>query len=131
LVLKLRDHFQGAELVFDAFSPFHIWRSNLQVSIARIGDRFPRLHWGIWRGQDLETWGEGIRRVKTGDFVGSLDDNGVLGWWLGGCCGRYLSRCRGRYHGLSWCCSGNCSLGWCGCWRCGCRTCSQDHAGYY
>ena len=28
LVLMLRDHFPGAEFVFDAFSPFHNWRSN-------------------------------------------------------------------------------------------------------
>jgi O-methyltransferase involved in polyketide biosynthesis len=69
LVLKLRDHFPGAELVFDAFSPFHIWRSNLQFSIARIRDRFPRFHWGIWRGQDLETWGAGIRLLDDWGFL--------------------------------------------------------------
>lgn len=60
LVLRLRDLFPGAELVFDAFSTFHIWRSNLQVSIAKLYDRFPRLHWGLWRRQEVEGWGDGI-----------------------------------------------------------------------
>jgi O-methyltransferase involved in polyketide biosynthesis len=69
LVLTLRDHFPGAELVFDAFSPFHVWRSNLQTSTSRIS--FPT-HWGIWHGQELESWGAGIRLL--GEW-GYLDPN--------------------------------------------------------
>jgi methyltransferase (TIGR00027 family) len=54
LVLTLRDHFPGAELVFDCYSPTHVWRHNLQYSIAKI--KFPT-HWGIWHGQEIEGWG--------------------------------------------------------------------------
>jgi O-methyltransferase involved in polyketide biosynthesis len=59
LVLILRDCFPGAELVFDAFSPFMVRGNNLRLRISRakIGARY---HWGLTRGQDLERWGEGI-----------------------------------------------------------------------
>lgn len=55
LVLTLRGQFPGAELVFDSYSPLHVWVSNLQT--AEFGFR---CHWGIWRGQEIESWGEGI-----------------------------------------------------------------------
>ena len=58
LVQRLRDRFPGAELVFDAYSPIHVWRSNLQI--AGFGQR---VHWGIWRGQEIEGWGDGIRML--------------------------------------------------------------------
>jgi len=58
LVLTLRDRFPGAELVFDAYSPIHVWRHNLQYLISKI--KF-HTHWGIWHGQELEGWGDGIR----------------------------------------------------------------------
>jgi O-methyltransferase involved in polyketide biosynthesis len=58
LVLMLRDHFPGAELVIDAFSPFLIRANNLRLSITKFGARY---HWGIWRGQEIESWGDGIR----------------------------------------------------------------------
>lgn len=54
LVLTLCDRFPGAELVFDAYSPVHVWRHNLQMSTSKID--FP-IHWGIWHGQELERWG--------------------------------------------------------------------------
>jgi O-methyltransferase involved in polyketide biosynthesis len=57
LVLMLRDHFPGAELVIDAFSPFLIRANNLRLSITKFGARY---HWGIWRGQEIESWGDGI-----------------------------------------------------------------------
>ncbi len=57
LVLTLRDHFPGAELVFDAFSPFLIRANNLRLSITKFGARY---HWGLWRGQEIEGWGDGI-----------------------------------------------------------------------
>ena len=56
LVLKLRHHFPGAELVFDAFSPLHLWVSKLQMSPSRFGGL---LRWGIWHGQKIEGWGDG------------------------------------------------------------------------
>ena len=57
LVLMLRDHFPGAELVFDAFSPFLVRANNLRMAISGFGVRY---RWGIWRGQELEGWGDGI-----------------------------------------------------------------------
>lgn len=58
LVLMLRDHFPGAELVFDAFSPFFVWASNRRVARTKFG---ARCHWALKRAQDLESWGDGIR----------------------------------------------------------------------
>jgi O-methyltransferase involved in polyketide biosynthesis len=53
LVLRLRDHFPGAELVFDAWRPFEVWLGNLVLG--------GLLRWGFWRSQKLEGWGGGIR----------------------------------------------------------------------
>ena len=58
LVLTLRDRFPGAELVFDTYSPPHVWVSNLQLSA--FGHQ-ARARWGIWRGQRIEGWGGDIR----------------------------------------------------------------------
>ena len=66
LVRMLYDHFAGAELIFDAYSPIHNIVSNLQS--ARFGFRS---RWGIWRGQELESWAMGIRLL---DEWGFFDD---------------------------------------------------------
>jgi O-methyltransferase involved in polyketide biosynthesis len=58
LVFTLRDRFPGAELVFDAYSPIHVWRHNLQYGFAKI--KFP-VRWGIRNGREMEAWGGGIR----------------------------------------------------------------------
>ena len=73
LVLTLLDRFPGSELVFDAYSPIHVWRHNLQMSSALI--KF-RTRWGIWHGQEIERWkrqdaGRGIRLL---DEWGYFDD---------------------------------------------------------
>lgn len=57
LVLKLRDYFPGAELVFDGWTPFFVWLGNRQLSSSKFGGL---LHWGFWRSQEIESWGEGI-----------------------------------------------------------------------
>jgi O-methyltransferase involved in polyketide biosynthesis len=57
LVLTLRDHFPGAELIFDAFSPFLIWVGNRQISFSKFSARF---RWGPRSGQEIEGWGDGI-----------------------------------------------------------------------
>jgi O-methyltransferase involved in polyketide biosynthesis len=57
LVLTLREHFPGAEFVFDAFSPFLVRMNNLRISRTKIGARY---YWGLKRGKDLERWGDGI-----------------------------------------------------------------------
>ena len=57
LVLTLRDHFPGAELVCDAFSPYIVRMNNLRMRMTKMGARY---HWGLKHGKDLETWGDGI-----------------------------------------------------------------------
>ena len=58
LVLALREHFPGAELVFDAFSPFLSLANNFRVALTKVG---ARSHWALKHGQDLEKWSDGIR----------------------------------------------------------------------
>jgi O-methyltransferase involved in polyketide biosynthesis len=59
LVLTMRDHFPGAELVFDGWTPFWIWLGNRQLSLSK--SQFTGLmRWGFWRGQEIEGWGDGI-----------------------------------------------------------------------
>ena len=53
LVLTLHDRFPGAELVFDAFSPFMRWGHNVRVARTGVG---AYLHWGLKRPKDLEGW---------------------------------------------------------------------------
>ena len=57
LVLALMERFLGAELVFDAFSPFFGWANNHRVARTKIG---ARCYWTLKRGKDLEKWGDGI-----------------------------------------------------------------------
>jgi O-methyltransferase involved in polyketide biosynthesis len=63
LVLTLREHFPGAELVFDAFSPFMRWAHNVKVTRTRVG---AYLHWGLKHGQDLERWRDPSASLGTG-----------------------------------------------------------------
>jgi O-methyltransferase involved in polyketide biosynthesis len=65
LVLRLRDHFPGSELVFDAVSPFELWVGNLRLAISKLG---ARAHWGLRRGQELEGWGDGFRLLGEWGF---------------------------------------------------------------
>jgi O-methyltransferase involved in polyketide biosynthesis len=58
LVLRLHEHFPGAELVFDAFSPIMRWGHNVKVTRTGIG---AYLHWALKHGRDLEQWSDGIR----------------------------------------------------------------------
>jgi O-methyltransferase involved in polyketide biosynthesis len=57
LVLALRAQFPGAELVFDAFSPYLVRMNNLRMRLSKVGARY---HWALKRGADLERWSEGI-----------------------------------------------------------------------
>ena len=58
LVLAMQARFPGAELVFDAFSPYLVRVSNLRFALTQYGARY---HWGLKRGRDLEGWAPGIR----------------------------------------------------------------------
>jgi O-methyltransferase involved in polyketide biosynthesis len=71
LVLTLRDHFPGAELVFDGWRPFEVWLGNRYLSNSQFAGI---MHWGFWRGQELEGWG----RQGTGDGIRLLDEWGYF-----------------------------------------------------
>ncbi len=62
-VLMLRDHFPGAELVFDAFSPFLVRANNLRLRISRT-KICARYNWGLKCGKDLERWGDCIHLLE-------------------------------------------------------------------
>lgn len=79
LVLALRDHFPGAELVFDAYSPLHVLRSNVQMARAKI--RF-QARWGIWHGQELEAWGDGIHLLGEWGYFECSEPRLQLIRWL-------------------------------------------------
>jgi len=66
LVLTLRDHFPGAELVFDGFSPLLVWVGNLQISRSKLS---ARAHFGLWHGQEIEGWGDGIRLLGEWGYL--------------------------------------------------------------
>ena len=63
LVLTLKEHFPGAELVFDAFSPFFSWANNLRVTLTKIG---ARSYWALKRSKDLERWSDPSTSLRAG-----------------------------------------------------------------
>jgi O-methyltransferase involved in polyketide biosynthesis len=83
LVRMLYDHFPGAELIFDAYSPIHNIVSNLQS--ARFGFR---THWGLWHGQEIESWGNvspsgaGIRLLDEWGFLDRTETRLTRLRWL-------------------------------------------------
>jgi len=66
LVLTLRDHFPGAELVFDGWTPFGVWVGKCHLSPSKFAGL---LRWGFWRGQEIEGWGDGIRLLDEWGFL--------------------------------------------------------------
>ena len=65
LVLRLRDLFPGAELVFDGWTPFFVWLGNRQLSSSKFSGL---LRWGFWRSHAMEDWGEGIHLLGQWGF---------------------------------------------------------------
>ena len=57
MVERLEQRFPGAELVFEAFSPYLIRMNNLRLASSKIGARY---YWGLKHSQDLESWGKDI-----------------------------------------------------------------------
>ena len=53
----LREHFPGAELVLEAFSPFFVWANNRRFERTKVG---ARCCWALKRGKDIERWGDDI-----------------------------------------------------------------------
>jgi O-methyltransferase involved in polyketide biosynthesis len=93
LVLTMSNHFPGAELVFDILSPLHVWASKLQLSTTKIGDL---LHWGIWRGQAIERWGNGIHLLDEWGFLDRPEPRLAYIQWLRPI--EYLARTLRIYH---------------------------------
>jgi O-methyltransferase involved in polyketide biosynthesis len=65
LVLGLRDHFPGAELVFDGWRPFEVWFANRYLSSSVFAGL---MQWGLWNGQHIEGWGDGVRLLDEWGF---------------------------------------------------------------
>jgi len=65
LVLMLRDRFPGSELIFDACSPLHVRVANRQKSSSKLN---VNIRWGIWHGEDIEKWGDGIKLLDEWGF---------------------------------------------------------------
>jgi len=61
LVLMLLKRFPGAELVFDAFSPFFVWANNRRVARTGFG---ATAHWALKHSKELESWGDGIQLIS-------------------------------------------------------------------
>jgi O-methyltransferase involved in polyketide biosynthesis len=56
-VQTLLERFPGAELVFEALSPYIVRMNNIRFALGKIGARF---NWGLKHGKDVENWGQGI-----------------------------------------------------------------------
>ena len=65
LIVELRRRFPGSELVFDLWSPVHVWVGNLQLARTKFGGL---LRWGLWRARDVERWAEGVRLIGEWGF---------------------------------------------------------------
>jgi hypothetical protein len=61
----LRDHFPGAELVFDGWRPFEVWLGNRYLSNSLFAGL---MRWGFWHDQEIEGWGDGIHLLDEWGF---------------------------------------------------------------
>jgi O-methyltransferase involved in polyketide biosynthesis len=68
LVKTLQSNFPGAEMVFDAHTPWVIWGDNLQLKFSKIS---ARLKFGLKHGRDVEQWSPGIRMVEEWHYYGT------------------------------------------------------------
>lgn len=62
VVLSLHQKFPGAQLIFDAYSPFMSRAHNFKVFRTRIGSR---LNWSLKNAKELERWGSGIHLLDA------------------------------------------------------------------
>jgi O-methyltransferase involved in polyketide biosynthesis len=93
LFLMLHDHFRGAELVCDAFSPYMVWLNNLRIARTKIGARY---HWGLKRGRDVEKWGDDIRLLDEWFYFSRPEPRLAHARWM-----RYippLAKASGIFH---------------------------------
>jgi len=68
LVRTLCSTFPGAEMVFDAHTPWVIWGDNLQLAFSRIT---ARLQFALKHGRDVEQWNPGIRMLEEWHYYGT------------------------------------------------------------
>jgi O-methyltransferase involved in polyketide biosynthesis len=79
LVLRLREHFPGAELVFDGWKPFEIWVANRYLSGSQFGGL---MRWGLWSGRVIEGWGPGIRLLEAWGFFDQPEPRLISYRWM-------------------------------------------------
>jgi len=68
LVQTLYSTFPGAEMVFDAHTPWVIWGDNLQLAFSKIN---ARLQFALKHGRDVEQWYPGIRMLEEWHYYGT------------------------------------------------------------
>jgi len=68
LVQTLHSTFPGAEMVFDAHTPWVIWGDNLQLKFSKIS---ARLQFSLKHGRDVEQWSPGIRMLEEWHYYGT------------------------------------------------------------
>ena len=68
LVQTLHSTFPGAEMVFDAHTPWVIWGDNLQLKFSKIS---ARLQFSLKHGRDVEQWSLGIRMLEEWHYYGT------------------------------------------------------------
>ena len=68
LVLTLQKTFPGAEMVFDAHTPWVIWGDNLQLALSGMD---ARLRFALKHGRDVEQWSPGIRMLEEWHYYGT------------------------------------------------------------
>jgi len=68
LVVRLRDRASGADLLFDAVTPFHAWTSSHHPAWEAVGSAF---RWGLDRPEELQSWAPGIRLLSQTYYLDS------------------------------------------------------------
>lgn len=68
LVRTLHATFSGAEMVFDAHTPWVVWGDNLQLKFSKIS---ARLKFTLKHGRDVEQWSPGIRLLEEWHYYGT------------------------------------------------------------
>ncbi|MDL1910571.1 class I SAM-dependent methyltransferase [Chloroflexi bacterium CFX6] len=68
LVRTLHAAFPGAEMVFDAHTPWVVWGDNLQLKFSKIS---ARLQFALKHGCDVEQWSPGIRMLEEWHYYGT------------------------------------------------------------
>ncbi len=93
LVRQLRLTFPGAELVFDAHTPWIVYTDNLQLVLSRVK---ARLRFSLKHGRDVEAWGDGIRMLEEWFYFGTDEPRVRQYRWMYKI--SFLRQCTGIFH---------------------------------